>query len=74
MWGMQAVEGVSHLAATGMFAHQGPEAQDFLHNAVWFFAGQWGGAINSRRVWNGASCKALALLPAEAPCQMGQSE
>jgi hypothetical protein len=39
MRGVQAVEGVSHLAATGMFAHQGLEAQDFLHNPVGFFAG-----------------------------------
>jgi hypothetical protein len=31
---MQAVEGVSHLAATGVFAHPDLEAQDFLHNPL----------------------------------------
>ena len=74
MRGMQAVEGVSHLAATGMFAHQGLEAQDLLHNPVGLLASRLGRGVNSRRVWGRASRKALALLPGEAFGQTGQSE
>lgn len=70
-WRMQPVESVSHFAATDLLAHQGLEAQDLLHNPVRLFARQWGGVVNSSRVRSGASCEALTLLPAEAPCQMG---
>ena len=66
--------GVSHLAATGMFAHQGLEAQGFLHDPVGFFAGRWRRAVISSRIWSRASRKALALLPGEAFGQTGQSE
>ena len=73
-WRMQPVESVSHFAATDLLAHQGLEAQHFLLNPVRLFAGQWGGDVNSSRIRSSASCEALTLLPAEAPCQMGQSE
>jgi hypothetical protein len=72
--GVQAVEGVSHLAATGMFAHQGLEAQGFLHDPVGFFAGRWRRAVISSRIWSRAPCKASALLPGEAFAQTGQGE
>jgi hypothetical protein len=74
MRGVQAVEGVSHLAATGMFAHQGLEAQDFLHNPVGLLSSRLGRGVNSRRVWGRASRKASALLPGEAFGLTGQSE
>lgn len=73
-WRMQPVESVSHFAATDLLAHQCLEVQHFVHDPVRLFAGQWGGDVNSGRVRSGASCKALALLPAEALGQMGQSE
>ena len=72
--GMQAVEGVSHLAATGVLAHQGLEAQDFLHNPVRLLARRWGRGVNSSRIWSGASCEALALLPVEVFRQTGQDD
>ncbi len=48
--GMQAVEGVSHFAATGKFAHQGLEAQDFMHDPVGLLAGQWRRGVNGSRI------------------------
>ena len=74
MRGVQAGEGVSHLAATGMFAHQGLEAQGFLHDPVGLLASRLGRGVNSRRVWGRASRKALALLPGQAFAQTGQGE
>lgn len=49
-WRMQAVESVSHLATTGMFAHQGPEAEHFLHNPVGLLAGQGCRGVNGGRI------------------------
>ena len=72
--GMQAVEGVSHLATTGMPAHQGLEAKHFVHDPVRLFAGQGCRGVNGRWVHNGATDKALAALPVEAFGQMGQGE
>ena len=72
--GMQAVEGVSHLAATGVLAHQGLDAQDFLHNPFGLLAGRWGKGVNSSRVWGGAPCKALAMLSGEALGQKDQGQ
>lgn len=54
-WRMQPVESVSHFAATDLLAHQGLEAQHFVHDPVRLFAGQWGSAINSSRFRSGAS-------------------
>lgn len=73
-WRMQPVESVSHFPAADLLAHQGLEAQHFVHDPVRLFAGHWGGNVNSSRVKSGASCEALKLLPAEALGQMGQSE
>lgn len=39
---MQAIEGVSHFAATGLLAHQGLEAQDFLDNPVGLLSSRQG--------------------------------
>jgi hypothetical protein len=63
---MQAVEGVSHFAATGVLTHQGFEAQDFLHNPVGLLAGRWRRAVGSgagRRAkpWRCCPVRCLAL-------------
>lgn len=72
--GMQAVEGVSHLAATSVLAHQGFEAQDFLHNPVRLLARLWGRGVKRCLVRKRPSCKALALLPVEVIGQTSQGE
>lgn len=71
---MQAIEGVSHFAATGLLAHQGLEAQDFLDNPVGLLASRLGRGIISSRIRSGASCKALALLPGEVFGMTDQDE
>ncbi len=73
-WRMQAVEGVSHFATTDMFAHQGFEAQHFVHNPVGLLAGQWRWGVNGSWSHNGASREPLASFPVVSSGQMGQGE
>ncbi len=47
---MQPVESVSHFAATDLLAHQGLEAQHFVHDPVRLFAGQECRSVNGSRI------------------------
>jgi len=71
---MQAVEGVSHFAATSVLAHECLERQDFLHDPVRLLASQ--GCRDVSRSWtrSGATCEALVLLPVEGLGQISQGE
>ena len=69
---MQPIECVGHFAATGVFPHQGFDAQHFEHHPFWFFTGESGAQSREHHILIGASSKTLALLTCPPPAKIGQ--
>ena len=69
---MQPIESVGHFAATGVFSHQGFDAQHFEHHPFWFFTGESGAQSREYHVLIGATSKTLAPLPILGPANIGQ--
>jgi len=69
---MQPIEGVGHFAATGVFTHQGFDAQHFEHHPFWLFAGESGAQSRERDFLIEATSKTLAPLSILEPTNIGQ--
>ena len=69
---MQPIESVCHFAATGVFTHQGFDAQHFEHHPFWLLTGESGAQSRERHILIGPTSKTLAPLSILGPANIGQ--